>query len=373
VLNRYKLSEVLHKHADQLFVDYSQEYACIRESWNRVVGDPTFIYKVREIGNVPWPVAYWNGNISDAISVNAMSDPYVAGAVDGSQVYPDRHQNISCFLINIGSVALQYGTSDRSVYFDSIPYLMVNKEDQQSVSADLVNNRREELELKEICMLYRRILKEKIASSVILFDGSLIFWHLFTQGVELSRRFLAKYIKLLDQMYHEQVVVAGYISLPRSRELSNLIRLELCNFDFTKILPYKLVSCMLDRIVVQWFLEPYQRSIVFQNYGNMYTEYPPELSPYFFYMHTGSEIARVEIPAWIAKNESHVSLISRVILDQCIKGNGYPVVIAEAHEQAVIKGPDRDFFYYLLHKMSMEKKRHLVFSQKSKKKKRMEV
>jgi hypothetical protein len=57
-----------------------------------------------------------------------------------------------------------------------------------------------------------------------------------------------------------------------------------------------------------------------------------------------------------------------VILDQSIKGRGYPVCLAEAHEQAVVKGPDRDFFYHVLQKVGIEQKQHYVVSQKSLKK-----
>ena len=92
------------------------------------------------------------------------------------------------------------------------------------------------------------------------------------------------------------------------------------------------------------------------------------LIPHFFYLHTGYEIARVEIPAWIASDDAAVSLVARMLLDQSIKGRGYPVVLAEAHEQAVVKGPDRDFFYQMITKLSIERKQRILLSQKSVKK-----
>ena len=97
-------------------------------------------------------------------------------------------------------------------------------------------------------------------------------------------------------------------------------------------------------------------------------EYPAHLQPHFFYLHVGSEIVRIEIPAWIAQSELYVNTISRIILDQCTKGNGYPVLIAEAHEQAVVKGPDRDFFYHVITKLGIERNQRLFASAKSVKK-----
>ncbi|MBI4198713.1 MAG: DNA double-strand break repair nuclease NurA, partial [Chloroflexi bacterium] len=64
----------------------------------------------------------------------------------------------------------------------------------------------------------------------------------------------------------------------------------------------------------------------------------------FFYLNAGEEIARVEVPAWVAQNEPLLGLAHALVLDQCRRGLGYPAAIMEAHEQAVINGSDREFF-----------------------------
>ncbi len=81
----------------------------------------------------------------------------------------------------------------------------------------------------------------------------------------------------------------------------------------------------------------------------------------------------MEIPAWVAQDESMVNRIATYIYDQCTKGGGYPVGLAEAHEQAVVKGPDREFFYHLLTKMSIARKRGVVTSQKAQRKRSIGV
>lgn len=75
------------------------------------------------------------------------------------------------------------------------------------------------------------------------------------------------------------------------------------------------------------------------------------------------------MPAWIAENKEFLDRVCSVALDQSIKGRGYPVCLAEAHEQAVVKGPDRDFFYHLLQKIGIEKNKKIRFSEKAIKKK----
>ena len=52
---------------------------------------------------------------------------------------------------------------------------------------------------------------------------------------------------------------------------------------------------------------------------------------HFYYLNGGAEIARVEVPDWLAQ-------------DPELLGLGYPVAISEAHEQAVITGHDREEF-----------------------------
>ena len=46
----------------------------------------------------------------------------------------------------------------------------------------------------------------------------------------------------------------------------------------------------------------------------------------------------------MAADESLLALGHALIVQQCDKGQGYPVAISEAHEQAVITGLDRQLF-----------------------------
>ena len=50
----------------------------------------------------------------------------------------------------------------------------------------------------------------------------------------------------------------------------------------------------------------------------------------------------------VAQDEELLNLIHSTIFDQCRKGRGYPVVLSESHEQAVVRTTDRDVFYTFL-------------------------
>ena len=40
-----------------------------------------------------------------------------------------------------------------------------------------------------------------------------------------------------------------------------------------------------------------------------------------------------------------------VLWDQCVSGKGYPMVLSEAHEAAVVRGADRSMFYALIERV----------------------
>ena len=52
----------------------------------------------------------------------------------------------------------------------------------------------------------------------------------------------------------------------------------------------------------------------------------------------------MEVPGWVALDEGLLGLSHSLILDQCRRGQGYPVAISEAHEQAVVHTSDRRRF-----------------------------
>lgn len=370
MLDRLKLVVELQKVADQLFIDSGPSYHLAQDIWQRICHDPIFLYKVRQVSHAPWPVPLWNDTLSRIAPISHHKSSYIALSVDGSQIYPDRHNVLSCFLINTGSVVLPYGIAGEKVDLFSQPTVFAGvDENQQPFTTDGVNCKRQELELKAGLDLASTIKSRNGDSlSVLLFDGSLIFWHLSSKEIDVRNHYLNSYLVLLDQLYTQQVLVCWYISMPKSKELISLVRLYLCDFDVDRKELYEPVEGVIDSGIMWNFLEAYQRTIVFSNHSAISDYYPSHLRPYFFYLHTGNEIGRVEIPSWIAQDECLVDLIAEVVIDQCVKGAGYPVALAEAHEQAVVKGPDREFFYHLLQKMGMERNHIQSISRKSIKK-----
>ena len=82
----------------------------------------------------------------------------------------------------------------------------------------------------------------------------------------------------------------------------------------------------------------------------------------------GDEIARIEMPRWVARDENLLNLVHSLVLDQCRRGQGYPVALSEAHEQAVVTAADRENFWQLVESSLIEEKLPSVSSAKSRSK-----
>ncbi len=211
-------------------------------------------------------------------------------------------------------------------------------------------------------------LNQAQGQALCLFDGSLLFFHLDTKNSELQEHFMDLYLDILEKMYQEKLLIAGYMSLPKTKELVNLCKLSLVQDDATALEHTKIIDRLTDADIIDFYLQPYERSIVFMSKAPVSYLYPSHLRPYFCYLHVDKEVVRVEFPAWIGKNDTMVDTICSMIIDQVVKGKGYPVALFEAHEQAVVKSDDREFFYTIMHRLSKQHMTKYVSSQKSIKK-----
>jgi len=115
-----------------------------------------------------------------------------------------------------------------------------------------------------------------------------------------------------------------------------------------------------------------ERSSLFESSSHILSNYGKHRVQ-FFYIHTGNEIGRVEIPAWAGEEKKLLQLIHNSVFDQIKKGGGYPVALSEAHEKAVIRGNERQLFYRLISDQLVQKKIPLKMSGKKFSKERVRV
>ena len=291
-------------------------------------------------------------------------------SVDGSHIDVDRHRAAHCYLINIGACTMTYG-SHPDARLLSQPTLYAQEEELvirdpqsgtkgQPVEGAILGMKRTIEEMRSLAHLLRELPPD--IPTLALIDGSLIMWGLTGQGYPDYVRdalLVEGFLKAMDDVQslarERTVALASYISLPRSTELVSALRLQVCPYETPdcdyycgKIeagqRPCDSVGGVLDRDILQQVLEPGERSALFASTSSVVEKYYGPHQVQFFYVNIGPEIGRVELPAWVAQDEALLSLIHSLIVDQCRRGQGYPVAIQEAHEQAVVTGADRELF-----------------------------
>lgn len=359
MLNHSKLFNEIAQATTTFLVDFQREQVRARNLWHAVVADRSLAAAI-SAGDWSYLVPSWEEALDDQELVVRQDGPYTVFAVDGSQIYPDRHQGLACYVLNIGTALLDYGVQS-SACFASQPYFFSGTVEQ--VHPDVVNCERTAFEFSAGLELGRQH-----PHALFLFDGSLIFWHLDSKEEAVKRRFLNDYCGTLQKLYENGIQCAGYISLPKSRELVNILRAAhelIAPQQRDALTPEFQGACLVDADIVQFFLKAGHRTILFENRSPIVQEYPKQVRPYFFYLNNGVEIVRVEVPAWIAKNAALRERVASIVLDQSHKGNGYPVALAEAHEQAVVTSADRECFYHLVQRVMQKNNAGYVVSQKS--------
>lgn len=303
-------------------------------------------------------------------------------ATDGSQIFPDRHEVSSCFLINIGYILLHYGTGDRPL-MNSRPTVYYRDEDifeewggrRMFVNRDLVGFKRGLMEFTELAELALAAQTEGYRV-MALSDGTLILWNLEGKPQDFREAYLEATLDALGRLRAAGIPVAGYISQPGSAELVNALKLGMCPLaaadcdrcpwkadnrfapdDEDQVLQSDLwqgpglpcagIEGLNDGVLLRQVLLPGERTPVFRSASKILGEYGDHCIHYF-YVNVGAEIGRVEVPQWVAKERELLDLVHACVCDQAEKGQGYPVALSEAHERAVVRGADREAFYRFL-------------------------
>ncbi|MBW4657250.1 MAG: DNA double-strand break repair nuclease NurA [Drouetiella hepatica Uher 2000/2452] len=303
-------------------------------------------------------------------------------ATDGSQIAPSHHEIAYCYLINVGRIALHYG-QNRHPLLDNLPEVFYRPE-------DLYVSRQWGIRTEE-WMGYRRTVSEAIvlselatdfvadslansvtdsvtdsvtgslnssaANTLAMVDGSLIHWFLEPLPADARNCILPPILEAWDQLRAARIPLVGYISAARSGESLNFLRLHTCPFlapdcmthcqGQTEQAPCQVFAPLRDTALWGLVLEPGQRGAIWRSSAKILESYGDH-AIHFCYVHMGSEIARVEFPAWVAEDRDLLETALSLTMTQVQKGYGYPVALAEAHNQAVVRGGDRARFFALL-------------------------
>ena len=327
-------------------------------------------------GNRPFIVAR-TGPEGLLANIPASPSPrdWMAVSVDGSHIDVDRHLPLRCYLINLGGCSLTYGANPGCQVFseptlttgDSDLYLRPDdgSNSETPISGALLSALRT---VREVERLADAVDASPATTPVLaLLDGTLAFW-------DIQRGSYPRYVvdTLVNERLHgalarlrkasqsqRPVALAAYTSRPQTTEVAGAVRACLCvsnPMECTRRCSARrsdLPQCdgaagFDDRELFDALLEPGHRSPLYQT-GRRASHFALDLAvgvewSRFYYVNSGTEIARVEVPDWVAEDPELLAMGHAMLAKQCELGLGYPVVISEAHEQAVVSGRDREEF-----------------------------
>jgi hypothetical protein len=309
----------------------------------------------------PWLLAQPLEPLGEIVPLPEMQPPYSVVATDGSQITPSHHEIALCYLLNVGRILYTYGTGEMPVQ-DSQPFLYHRDEDmhpligrkKMTINEELIATFRN-IKEREALSEMAKMAVERGHPTVALVDGSLIQWMLENTPEDFQKLILDGHLAALEELREMGVPVAGYISNSRSADVVNLLKLVAC--------PKAKLECgpcsqdeppceakhipLSDRRIWDKRLSAGERSPIFRSSAKILNQYGPHHIA-FFYLHVGAEVARIEIPAWVAETPEYLARIHALAYDQAQKGMGYPISLQEAHNKAVVAREDRAQFFSLL-------------------------
>jgi hypothetical protein len=297
-------------------------------------------------------------------------------ASDGSEIDPDRHGGSGDFyLINVGRVRIPYGQPERDVELRSVSSLGYTDDDLFIVDP---KDPRRQVPMRDRHLDAQRAVEELRAladlaegepgvpatsaevadeldhgprsaadsPAIALVDGTLLFSVLEERPRDFLRtRFYTDFVNQLERLRCARIPVAAYASRTRGIDLVHLFRAICGSTPLVCGVCNGAHACALrglnDAHLLGRGLERWDRSGLFRVRSNVHDPYYGIHRVYFFLFNTGDEIARIEVPEWVARDQALLGALHAMLVDQCLKGFGYPAVLARADDRAVISLGDR--------------------------------
>ncbi len=296
-------------------------------------------------------------------------------ASDGSSVDVDPHFPARYVLLHTALAGLAYNPPD--YWTEHIPRLFFRRhelelaypesEEPVEVEGPVVSTLRAYEELRALREGVDRVLQNPDDRPLLAMMDAVILWTHHGSGPghdALREDYLRRSVEQVKEFGERGVPLVSFTSMPRHREVVNTLLVlgcpeerkaacSDCRGPRQECLP---LQGLQDRHLFS-FLKEGERSALFQPVYRGGTswrlppgvEYDPQLV--FFYLNTGPEVARVEMPYWIAET-GLLPTVHAIVLDQCqprrAETVGYPLALSLAHREAVLTTRDRQFVQWLV-------------------------
>ena len=283
-----------------------------------------------------------------ALGVATPDGPFVLLAADGSQINPDRHGAVEFGAINVGAIRMRPGVAPRELVVSKLFFgeeLYDNK--RPLTEADLAIWR--DLEERKMLFAMAREESESGLRVATLTDGPLELYSM-EQDTEFFKQKLEEYLSILRELSGLRAAAAGYVDKPRSDTLVALLELAVLerNGELSQAGRDRPLWPVRDRDLLLERLQPGQRSAVLELRSPAGQRFTGQLGLHFFYLNVGrigrAQLARVEIPRWVALDRELLDLLHAALLVQAAQmgARPYPYILHRAHEVAVVHLDERD-------------------------------
>ena len=315
---------------------------------------------------IPFLYALPKSKFSDFKTTNDNISSYRILSVDGSQIekigyFSNDDLN---FLINLGTAYLDYIEPENTKlnsrpilfsksYLSELLDLRINNKEYNK--SDLISSFRTYSEFDETY----NIASESRDKLMIFMDGGLVQWHLQDKPLEIKEFVTKRISELINLCSIKDITIIGYISGSKASDVVNCLKIfncknnayncKYCEDSFCQILNSIDDSFLFKTIQENNDPDKLIISPIFQSTAKILDYYKSNI--YFFYIYNRDEFVRVEITP---NSIDNIVELSSIIRDQIMKGFGYPVVISEAHEMAVVTESDRMNFERIIESISLQ-------------------
>jgi hypothetical protein len=343
-LERQRDLEIKQELADQLLEKFARQFDFLQQRVEQAAhNDPTLRCALPLSPAVAAPEA-----LNAAYPTPALPRKATILAADGSQISPDRHAEVQYCLINVGTIQMNLNSTEppRPIIFSKLLYnqeLFTTHGMITDATLALMRDTNERTKLAD--------LSENLEKPVITFtDGQMEL--MVSAGEESTtgfQKYLEDYRLALKRLYRQGVIVSGYLEKPFSSPLARLLEVaSASDDDLAKIRDHRPLQGVMDFEIFSALLKPGERSAIFSLRSPSAKFYKDELALHFFYLNVGRPgrhwVARIDIPAWVARDADQVEVLHAVLIDQCriMGGRFYPYLLHRAHETAVVTLEDKE-------------------------------
>ncbi len=195
--------------------------------------------------------------------------------------------------------------------------------------------RRDRLEIKALADLLAQN-KTLTSPRLAILDQRLLYWPASGLPERESDHALMGWQESMIAIWQTGAWLAGFIDRPAKQSVLTMLHtldIKQPGFDVSELYHSTLFNRLTDIDLFARLLKTGERSPVFREISLLNTRFRARekaIEVCFFYLRTGDgegQLARIDIPLWVAENEESVTAVHALIFDQCQILGSYPYVI----------------------------------------------